>query len=91
MITRFRAKAERECTTTSSKHNPTSRSRKEASSEHTAPHSLERADMGRRGGNSGRSTRSKPVDLSDVAPVQLFPMAEEDTTEDDIVSRVSFN
>ena len=93
MITRSRARAERESTPTSKQAVGSVSEFKVGRREHIAPVDNECEDMGRRGGTSGRRTsnRLKPVDTSDVTPIQLFSMAEEVNREDEIVSRVSYH
>ena len=91
MITRSRARADRACILPSELHSRIMRTPKVALREHTAPVSYESENMGRRGGTSGRrtSSRKKPVDTSNVTPLRLFAMAEEENRDDETVSGVS--
>ena len=88
MITRSRAKAEIESSPKPTNQSRTVRKRKVGTRAHIH---YQRADMGRRGGNSGRgaSNRRKPVLSSEVAPTRLFSTTEEENREDEPLSRVS--
>ena len=83
MITRSQARAGREGTQTHNKH-----MQKVGFREHIQ---YQRADMGRRGGNSSRgaSSRRKPVQTAEVAPIRLFSTTEGVNTEDEPLNRVS--
>ena len=91
MITRSRAKAERDGNPSSIGHVRVLRKQKVDRVEHIAPAIYGRQDMGRRGGNSrrGTSNRTKLVDAPDVAPIRLFSTAEEVCVDVKTVSRVS--
>ena len=93
MITRSRARLERASTHPSNNRKLIVRTPKVASKEYLAPVIYEGEDMVRRGGTSGRrsSKRLNPVVPSEVTPVRLFPMDEEEIREGETVSRVSYS
>ena len=92
MITRSRARLQRASTPPSNKRKRIERTHKVARRDYIAPVIYEGEDMVRRGGTSGRrsSKRLNPDDPTQVTPVRLFPMAEEEIREGETVSRVSY-
>jgi hypothetical protein len=88
MITRSRTRAERESTTTPTKPIRIKRTQKVGQREHIE---YQRADMGRRGGSSSRGAynRRKLVESSEVAPIRLFTMTEEENRGEGSHRRVS--
>ena len=95
MNTRSRARAEREVRKTIGKQRRIEkRQRFESRESIGTPYNL-RSTMGRRGLNSSRvtgraSTEEKTFDVSGVAPIVLFPVAEEDKQTENRGSEVMY-
>ena len=95
MNTRSRARADREVRRTIEKQRRIERKRRlESSVSIGTPYNL-RSNMGRRGVNSSRGTArecegEKPFDVSEVAPVVLFPMLEEENEIDKGATEVMY-
>lgn len=82
MITRSRGRAEQEESKTIAKHKRLGRKCKLLARESSSSSYQLRSSMGKKGGitNHGASSRSKHVELSDITPVQLFPLNESEDT-----------
>ena len=95
MTTRLRARADREVRRTVEKQRRIERRQRLESRESLGtPYNL-RKTMGRRGVNSSRGTSrgskgKKTFDVSDVAPIVLFPVSEEENPVDKGGSEVIF-
>lgn len=95
MITRSRARADREVRRSTAKQRRKERMQRiEFRENFETPYNL-RQTMGRQGGNSSRgsgrgSNRDEAFDLSAVAPIVLFPVSEEETPVDEGGSEVLY-
>ena len=88
MITRLRARAEKENSRSIEKQRRIERNNRFGTRENVlTPYNL-RSTMGRKGGNSTKATHSRSKrnvespDHAEVAPIRLFSLGEEDTSVD---------
>ena len=96
MITRSRARAERENSRTIEKQRRIERKKRFANRDNVVtPYNL-RSTMGRKGGNSTKATHSRSkrnvesFENAEVAPIRLFSLGEEDTSVDNGENQVCY-
>jgi len=90
MFTRSCARAERQLCKAIVKQRRSDRKKKLGRSEHfSTPYNLRSSMVRRRGGSSmGTANRVKRIDKSDVAPVRLFGMVEEEAHFEEPIRQV---